>query len=129
MHPKEAGAARRYGASFDGDPLRDPPGRGDFAARFQGPLGDQGEDDPLDGVAVQPATFGDPADRRPDPEAFPEAVQRPGPTIRRESRTSTSTPWATATARSGLRNREIEDTNREASRRLSGRACAPTVSY
>jgi len=32
--------------------------------------------------------------------------------MRRESRTSTSTPWATATACSGVRNREIDDTNR-----------------
>jgi hypothetical protein len=38
--------------ALDGDPLRHPPGRRELAARLQRSLGDQGEDDPLDGVAA-----------------------------------------------------------------------------
>ena len=73
-------------------------------------------------LAVQAPPGGDPADRRADPEAFPDPVQRPrraqpagvqhldpaaDPRPRRSSRTACS----------GVRNREIDDTNRASAAR------------
>ncbi len=63
--------------AFDRDPLGDPVGRRQFAARLQRPLRNQGEHDPLDRLPVQAAAGRDPADRRPDPEPLPQPVQRP----------------------------------------------------
>jgi hypothetical protein len=80
VHPPVSLVVGKPRAALDRDPLGHPPGRGQFATRLQRPLGDQGEDDPLDRLAIQPAALGDPADGRPDPKAFPQAVQHPRPT-------------------------------------------------
>jgi hypothetical protein len=80
VHPPVGRIVAEPFAGLDGDSLCDPAGRGQLAARLQGTLGDQGEDGPLDRVAVQTATLRDPPDRRPDPQTFPEPVQHPGPT-------------------------------------------------
>src|SRR5674476_1251940 len=80
VHPPVGLVVAEPRASLDGDSLGHPPGRGQLASRLQRPLGDQGEDDPLDRFAVQPAPLGDPADRRPDPQTLPQPVQGPGST-------------------------------------------------
>jgi len=105
VHPPVGLIVAEPCAALDRDPFRDPPGRGELAARLQGALGDQGEDDPFDRFAVQTSTRRDQADRRADPEAFPEAVEVQDPPMRRESRTSTSTPCAASTLASPVNAR------------------------
>ncbi len=66
----------------DRDPLRDPLGRGQLRPGLQRSLRDQREHDPFHLRPVQAAAGRDPPDRRPDPEPFPQLVQRPRPTQR-----------------------------------------------
>ena len=64
-------------AALDRDPLRDPTGRGQLGSGLTRPLRDECEHHPLDRVAVETTARGNLADRRTDPEAFPDPVQRP----------------------------------------------------
>ena len=65
--------------ALDRDPLGDPLGPGELAARLERALRDQGEHHPLHGQRIEPATGRGLADRRADPEPLPHPVQRPGP--------------------------------------------------
>jgi len=80
VHRGIRGVLAEAAAAFDRDPLGDPLGAGQLAARLQCPLGDQREQHPLDRLAVQAPAGRDPTDRRADPKSFPDPVQRPSPT-------------------------------------------------
>lgn len=65
------------GQVLDEHPLGHPLGARQLATRRQRPLRDQSEDHPLGAVTVDLAAGSDPADRRTDPQPFPDPVQHP----------------------------------------------------
>ena len=126
VHRRVRGVVGEPRAAVDRDPLGHPAGRGQLRAGFQRPLRDQREHHPLHLLAVQAPPGRDPADRRADPEAFPDPVQRP----RRAQPAGVQHLDPTAgltgahraavvavTACSGVRNREIDDTSRASAAR------------
>ena len=79
VHRPVGGVVGEPRAALDEHPLGHPPGRRQLRGRLQRPLRDQREDHPLDRLAVEPPPGGDPADRRPDLQPFPQPVQHPRP--------------------------------------------------
>ena len=129
VHRGVRGVVGEPRAAFDRDPLGHPAGRGQLRPGLARPLRDQREHHPLHRVAVQAPPGGDPADRRADPEAFPDPVQRPRrtqpPGVQHLDPTAGLTgaqAVVAVTACSGVRNREIDDTNRASAARSTGSA-------
>ena len=118
VHRPVRGVVGEPGAALDRDPLGDPAGGGQLGARLQRPLRDQREHHPLDRVAVQAPPGGDPADRRADPEPFPDPVQRPRPAeAPRVQHLDLTAACAAVDRLLRVRNREIEDTSRASASR------------
>ena len=121
VHRRVGGVVGEPGAAGDRDPLGHPAGRGELRARAPRPLRDQREQHPLGRVAVQAPAGGDPADRRADPEAFPQPVQRPRRAqpagVQHLDLAGRRHRGVAATACSGVRNREIDATSRASAAR------------
>ena len=124
VHRRVRGVIGEPRAALDRDPLGHPAGRGQLRPGLARPLRDQREHHPLHRVAVQAPPGGDSADRRADPEAFPDPVQRPRRT--QPAGVQHLDPAAAlaggrrrrrGTACSGVRNREIDDTSRASAAR------------
>jgi hypothetical protein len=77
VHRRVRGVIGEPRAARDRDPLGHPAGRGQLRPGLARPLAVQREHHPLHRVAVQAPPGGDPADRRADPETFPDPVQPP----------------------------------------------------
>ena len=77
VHRRVRGVVGEPRTAGDRDPLGHPAGRGQLRPGLARPLRDQREHHPLHLLAVQAPPDRDPADRRADPEAFPDPVQRP----------------------------------------------------
>jgi hypothetical protein len=81
VHGPVAGVVVDRVEAREGDSFGHPAGGGQLGERLQGPVGDQGEDDPLDaGIEASPGEHG--VHRLVDPETSPQPVQRPRPAQR-----------------------------------------------